>query len=72
MSEKPIFYREGYYYILDGQEYWAHEGWVVKEEFRNYEEDGYPLGVGVFDSYVSALASNSGCWEEYCEYSRLK
>ena len=31
--------------------------------------DGDP---GLYDSYLSALAAQSGCWEEYCEYYRNK
>lgn len=26
----------------------------------------------VFDSYLSALAYQSNCWEEYCEFYRTK
>jgi hypothetical protein len=28
--------------------------------------------IGLFDSYVSALAAEMGLWEEYCEYYRKK
>lgn len=60
----------------------------VKEKFfwphknLNPDKDGYvhlswwrhnpDQSFGGFDSYLSALADNSGCWEEYCEFHRTK
>lgn len=29
-------------------------------------------GIGLFDSYVSALADSMGLWEEYCAYHRSR
>ena len=39
--------------------------WVT---FEGWSHDS----AGIFDSYVSALASYMGLWEEYCEYHRNK
>lgn len=36
-------------------------GWVL---------EGHPYHC--FDSYISALAFQSGYWEEYCEHHRIK
>ncbi|GAC1501551.1 MAG: hypothetical protein NVS1B10_05810 [Candidatus Saccharimonadales bacterium] len=38
-------------------------------QFNGYSYEGDP---GLYDSYLSAVAAQSGCWEEYCEYHRLK
>jgi hypothetical protein len=32
----------------------------------------YTGALGIFDSYVSAIAAQSGYWDEYCEYHRTK
>lgn len=32
----------------------------------------YDGGIGLFDSYVSALADSMGMWEEYCDFHRSK
>lgn len=33
---------------------------------------GFVNPVGIFDSYVSAMADAMGLWDDYCEYHRLK
>lgn len=30
----------------------------------------YEGGIGLFDSYTSALAASMGLWEEYCAFHR--
>lgn len=42
---------------------WTHDNHIEAEE-------GYCNPVGLFDSYVSAMADAMGLWEEYCEYHR--
>jgi hypothetical protein len=32
----------------------------------------YEGAIGLFDSHVSAMADQSGCWDEYCEWHRSK
>lgn len=43
------------------------EGW---SHVREPQHEGHPIGI--FDSYISALAHHMGLWEEYCEHHRLK
>lgn len=41
------------------------EGWShVREERHGHQP------IGIFDSYVSALAAHMGLWEEYCAFHR--
>lgn len=45
------------------------EGWSHDNQCEDPE---YCNAVGIFDSYVSAMADAMGLWEEYCEYHRTK
>lgn len=44
---------------------------VIRDDFsgRDVELSGwsYEGDPGLYDSYISAVAAQSGCWEEYCE-----
>ena len=41
------------------------EGWSHVRESRHGHQP-----IGIFDSYVSALAAHMGLWEEYCAFHR--
>lgn len=45
-----------------------HEGFVHLTWWRFDKKQSF----GGYDSYLSALASQSGYWEEYCEHNGLK
>lgn len=56
----PIYYR-----VIKVQD--SFSGNIVELDSWSYGGD-----PGLYDSYVSALAAQSGCWEEYCDYHRRK